>query len=100
MTVITSASIPSSASASLEKLAAWAMLALSRCNPDLDVLEVDGSATRAVDLGIIVDSTGTPRLVGRISLALAADYAENASTKLWAKAQDLSSVALPSGFTS
>lgn len=76
------------------------MLALSRCNPDLDILEQDGSATRAVDLGIIVDSTGVPRLVGRVSIALSADYAENSSTKLWAKAQDLSSVSLPSGFTS
>ena len=76
------------------------MLALARCNPDLDILEQDGSATRAVDLGIIIDSTGTPRLVGRISIALSADYAENSATKLWAKALELSTVALPTGFTS
>lgn len=100
MTTITSTSIPSSASASLEKLAVWVLTALARCNPDLDILEEDGAATRAVQVGIIVDSTGTPRLVSRVSIALSADYAENSATKLWAKALDLSSVALPTGFTS
>lgn len=100
MTTITAASIPSSASASLEKLTAWALLAMGRCNPDIDVLEEDGVATRAVQVGIIIDSTGTPRLVGRISIALSADYAENAATKLWVKALELGTVALPTGFTS
>lgn len=100
MTTITNASIPSSASSSLERLGAWAILALARCNPDLDILEESGSQTRAVQVGIIIDDTGVPRLVGRVSIALSADYAENATTKLWAKALELSTTALPTGFTS
>jgi len=100
MTTITSASIPSSASSSLERLGAWALLALARCNPDLDILEESGAQTRAVQVGIIVDDTGVPRLVGRISIALNADYATDTSSKLWAKALELSTTTLPTGFTS
>jgi hypothetical protein len=100
MTTITSGNIPASASSSLERLGAWTLLALSRCNPDLDVLEETGTATRAVQVGIIVDDTGVPRLVGRISIALASNYAEDNTSKLWAKALELSTTALPTGFTS
>lgn len=100
MTTITSSNIPTSASSSLETLASWVLLALARCNPDLDVLEEEGATTRAIQVGLIIDDTGVPRLVGRISLPLSADYAENSATKLWAKTQQISSVTLPTAFTS
>ena len=99
MTVIQASNIPSSATTSLERLGAWVVLALARVNPDFDVLEEEASRTRAAQVGIIVDSTGVPRLVGRISIALDADYATDSTSKLWAKALELSQTALPSGFT-
>jgi hypothetical protein len=100
MTTITAASIPSSASSTLERLACWALLALARVNPDLDVLEPEDSSTRAVQASLIIDDTGAPRLVGRISLQLNSDYATDSTSKLWAKTLEFSQTALPTGFTS
>jgi hypothetical protein len=100
MTALTQAQIPASAYSSLERLACWTMLALARVNPDLDILEEAGKSTRAVQVGISFDDTGVPRLIGRLSIALNADYASDATSKLWAKGLELSTTTLPTGFTS
>lgn len=70
MTAINPNNIPSNATSSVERLAAYAILLLHRLNPDLTALEVPGEATRAIQASVISDSTGRDRIVARVSIAL------------------------------
>lgn len=100
MTAIQISDIPSTATTSLERLVAWGVLALNRVNPDGETIEESGITIKTSQVGVIIDNFGQPRLIGRVSIQLDQDYASNSATKLWAKAQELSQVAIPTNYTS
>lgn len=82
----------------VERLAAYSVLLLSRINPTLSILEVLGEPEiRAAFAGIGTDSTGRQRLIARISLELNADYASSPEA-LWLEALELSNVQIPPQF--
>lgn len=99
MTAITPTDIPPTALTSLESLTAWCLLALNRINPDGEAIEEPGVTVKTAQVGLIIDNFGNPRLIGRASIQLSPDYASDTSSKLWAKAEDLGNVALPSTYT-
>lgn len=99
MTALQPSDIPSSATTSLERLIAWAVLALNRVNPDGEAIEEPGVTIRTSQVGVVIDNFGNPRLIGRVSIELESDYASNSATKLWAKAKELSQVTLPVNYT-
>lgn len=100
MTAISiSTDIPSNIN-TLEKLAAWVGLALSRCNPSLKILENPNSdSERAAQAVLIKADDGSFRLVLRLSIAVQDDYATSGN-KFWINAQELSNTALPAAFKS
>ena len=79
---------------SLEQVAAWAALALSRVNPSLSVLETSDESTAVSQVAVIRSSTGAPRLVCRLSIELDAAYATSGND-LWLDALELSNTAIP-----
>lgn len=98
MTVFTaSTDLPSNIN-SLEKLALWVGTALERVNPTSSVLESPGIPSRVAQAAIIRADDGSKRVVIRLSLPLAEDYASNNTVKFWQNALDLSNTALPSAF--
>lgn len=83
----------------LEKLAAWAGLAVERCNPTLKILESpDTSPQRVAEAVLIKADDGTNRMIIRISIPISSDYASNSTVKFWQNAQPLSDVALPTAY--
>ncbi|MGL4617914.1 MAG: glucose-6-phosphate dehydrogenase [Chroococcidiopsis sp.] len=99
MTVITAADIPSSATTSLEKLAAWVGLALARCNPTARLLEDPNTFPQRICETVMVRADDNSlRLVVRVSIPIADGYAENAA-KFWNNANEISnSAVLPAAF--
>lgn len=96
---ITSTSIPSNIN-TLERLAAWAVSALSVVNPTARTLETPGlDPERVAVVQIIKAEDGTTRLIGRISIPIDPNYPTN-TTKFWQNAQEISNTALPTAFTS
>lgn len=94
------ADIPSNIN-TLERLAVWAVVALRRVNPTLQVLELPGGQPeRAAQAAIIQADDDTIRMFGRISIPLDSGYAETNGVKLWMHAQELSNTALPAAFKS
>lgn len=83
----------------LERLAMWACMALRRTNPTLSIIEIANQpAEKAVQTALVQADDNTIRFIGRVSLELPADYAEDNSTKLWTKAKELSNTALPEAY--
>ncbi len=83
----------------LERLAAWAILALRRVNPTQQVLEIPGgNPERVVQAAIIQADDDTIRFFGRVSIAIESDYAEDNENKLWMKSLELSNTVLPDAF--
>lgn len=84
----------------LEKLAAWVGLALTRCNPSLKILESpDQTPQRAAECVLIKADDNTYRQIVRLVLHVSDDYASNAK-KSWENIQEFSNVALPVAFKS
>lgn len=81
-----------------ERLAAYAMLVLSRINPSAEYLEAENLTVRIIDLGIAQAADGSRRLIGRISIPLAADYDTNTSVPLYMHAQEISNVQVPAAY--
>lgn len=100
MTLLTiSTDIPTNIN-TLEKLAAWVGLALARCNPSLKILEnPNADPERAAQAVLIKADDGSYRLVIRLSLKIADNYAE-ATQKFWFNTEELSGTALPAAFKS
>lgn len=98
MTAINPATdIPSSVN-TIEKLAAWAVLALARCNPDAKILEIPGQPSVEVALATLLKaSDGSIRYVVRASLPVNPAYGETAA-KFWNNITDVSTTALPAAF--
>lgn len=82
----------------LERLLAYALLAAARCNPTLEYVESENNTVRVVDVGLAAASDGTIRLIGRVSIPLAADYATNTSVPLYMHAQEISNVQVPAAY--
>ena len=83
----------------LERLATWAIMALRRINPTQKVIEVSETApVNVVQAAIVQADDGSVRFFGRVSLAIASDYAEDNVNKLWIKSEELSNTLLPEAF--
>ena len=97
MTTIALTSIPPEIN-TVERLAAYSLLLLSRLNPTLAILEVLGEPeVRAAFTGIGDDSGGKKRLIGRISLELDADFSTSTGA-LWLDVKELSNVSIPAQY--
>lgn len=84
----------------LEKLAAWVGLALTRCNPGLKYLEnPDQFAQRVADTAVIKADDNTFRQIVRLALPIEDDYATS-TKKSWEDIKEISQVQLPSAFKS
>ena len=77
-----------------EQLATYAALVLARVNPSLSVLETSDDSTPVAQVAIIRDSTGSPRLVARLSVELDAAYSTSGND-LWLDALELSNTTIP-----
>lgn len=85
----------------LERLAAWVGLALTRVNPTAQVLEVPfADPERVAQAFLIRADDNTARLIVRLSLPISDDYATNTSAKFWQNANEISNTALPTAFKS
>ncbi len=99
-TIDLSTDIPSNIN-TLERLAAWSIMALRRVNPTLQILETSQTdPERAAQAAIIQAEDDSIRLIGRMSLEIDGAYTEDNSIKLWMHVQELSNTALPSSFKS
>ena len=93
-----STDIPSNIN-TLERLAAWSIMALRRVNPTQKVLEVaDTSPVQVAQAAIVQADDGSIRFFGRVSISVESDYAEDNVNKLWMKAEELSNTTLPEAF--
>lgn len=82
----------------LEKLAAWVGLALSRVNPSVKILENPGAdPIRAATSILIKADDGSTRLVVRLSIPVNDNYAESTS-KFWFNCEEIDNTALPSAY--
>lgn len=98
-TIDISTDIPSNIN-TLERLAAWSILALRRINPQLQVLETSQiNPERAIQAVVLQAEDDTIRLFGRVSLKVDQAYAEN-DAKFWMNVLELSNVELPASFKS
>lgn len=101
MTAIPAGAIPNSANATLEKVIAWAGLALQRANPIASEIEVTGlPAERVAQATILTDDNGIDRLIIRTSLPLDPDWKSNNASKLWSYVGDLSTTTIHPTYTS
>lgn len=83
----------------LERLATWSIMALRRTNPTLTVIEIANQISeKAAQTALVEADDNTIRFIGRVSIELPSDYAEDNTVKLWAKAKELSNTALPEAF--
>ncbi|MDJ0635357.1 MAG: hypothetical protein QNJ34_19350 [Xenococcaceae cyanobacterium MO_188.B29] len=83
----------------LERLAAWSIMALRRTNPTQKVLEVaDTTPVNVAQAALIQAEDGSVRFFGRVSISVESDYAEDNVNKLWMKAEELSNTTLPEAF--
>lgn len=99
MTAFATSQIPASVN-TLEKLVAWAGLALTTINPTLAANETPGSQpVNVAQTAFFRDSTGQLRLTIRASLPVAESYSTS-TTKFWTNIQDLNNATIPSGYTS
>lgn len=97
MTAFTKMQMPDSID-TLEEVAVWALSALSFVNADLTAIEGPGISERTAQAGIFyVESDKKYRFLGRISVAMSAEYLSG-NNKLWTYAQELSNTAIPTIF--
>ena len=83
----------------LERLAMWACMALRRVNPTLSIIEIANQpAEKAVQTALVQADDNTIRFIGRVSLEIPQDYAEDNTKKLWIKPKELSNTALPEAY--
>lgn len=82
----------------LEKLALWVGLALSRVNPTTKYLEVpDAEPQRDANVVLIKCDDGKNRTILRIAIPIIDGYASN-TAKFWQNAEIISDTALPTAF--
>jgi hypothetical protein len=94
MTSLTAAQRPQGIN-SIERHLAYDLLLLARLNPDLKVIEQSGTTTRVVEAVIAPAADGSIRLIGRVSLPLDPDYANDLTQPLYMQVLDVSNVTVP-----
>lgn len=83
----------------LERLAAWTIMALRRVNPTQRVIEVsEETPVPTIQAALVQADDGSVRFFGRVSIPVAGDYAEDNTVKLWIKSEELSNTVLPEAF--
>lgn len=83
----------------LERLAMWSLMALRRVNPTLSVIEIaDAPSEKVAQTALVQADDDTIRFIGRISLEIPNDFADNNSVKLWIKPKELSNTVLPEAY--
>ena len=99
MTVINiTTDIPSQIN-TLERLAMWSIMALRRVNPTLAIIEVaDSPSEKVAQTALVQADDGKIRFIGRLSLEVSPDYADDNTTKLWIKALEFSNTQLPAAY--
>lgn len=96
---LTKAQIPSDI-ATVEELFMWCSLLLDNQAGLVQVKESDAVApTPAVEAAIIRVADTTKRFIGRASVQLNPNYAQDNSVKLWKHALPLVTTAIPESFT-
>jgi hypothetical protein len=101
MTVFASSTDLPSAINSLEKLAMWVGLLMTRINPTIAILEDPGYAPeRMCQAQIRRCDDGKEYCIVRISIPLDEAYKSDITRKLWTFASDISNVSIPTGFKS
>ena len=84
----------------LERLAMWALMGLRRVNPTLSIIEVANQpAEKVAQTALVQADNNTIRFIGRVSLEIPSDYADDNTEKLWMKALELSNTAIPTAYT-
>lgn len=82
----------------VEKIAAWAGLALARCNPSTKVLENPNLPSERVALTALIKADdGSNRLVIRLSLPVDDNYPIS-TKKFWENVTEISETVLPAAF--
>jgi hypothetical protein len=98
MTAFTAANIPTQIN-TLERLAAWACLALHRINPTQAILEVPNTSPEKVAQAVLINADDDSiRLVTRIAFKVDPAYIES-TDKFWLNVQEFSNTTLPTAFT-
>lgn len=83
----------------LEKLAAWAGLALANINPTVVGIEGQGYQERSAQANIFyIPADNKSRLIVRTSLVIGPDYLAG-GMKMWQFVQPLANTAMPTVFT-
>lgn len=98
MTAINTSTQLPTAIDTVEKLAAYSVLALARVNPTLRVLELPGESQFAIEATIIPADDGTDRLIARMSIELDPSWSSDTANPIYLLAKELSNTVLPSGF--
>lgn len=82
----------------LEKLAAWVGLALSRCNPSQKILEYPNVEPQRIAEAVLIKADDNSyRLVVRLSIKILDSYGES-TQKFWFNAEEFGNTALPSAY--
>ena len=99
MTALNTTQIPNQIN-TVERLMAWAGLALGFINPTKAVVEAAGeNAERVMQSFVLRADDGTERLIIRASLPLDANWRSNDSQAFWLNVNDLENVDLPAAYT-
>ena len=83
----------------LERLAMWTCMALRRVNPTFSVIEIANQpAEKVAQTALVQADDDTIRFIGRVSIEIPSDYADDSTSKLWTKAKEFSNVQLPEAY--
>lgn len=100
MTAFTPADLPASVD-TVEKVAVWAVSALSEINPDAVAIEGPNSTNPIATANPFYIPIGPPtpehRIICRTSLKLEGDWRTG---KIWENVENISNTALPAGYSS
>ena len=85
---------------SMEELAAWVTLWLSKVNPTRAITEALGeNPQRVAESFILTADDGTQRLISRVSLELNPNWVSDTSNPIWLHAKEFENIDLTSDFT-
>ena len=99
MTALTKDQIPNQIN-TVERLMAWAGLALGFLNPTKSIIEAAGEGSeRVVQSFVLRAGDGTERLIIRVALPLDENWRSNDTDAFWLMVNDLENVDLPAAYT-
>lgn len=99
MTALDKAQIPNQIN-TVERLLAWAGLALGFINPTKAIVEAAGeNAERVVQTFVLRADDGSERLIVRATLPLDPNWRSDDANAFWLQVTDLENVDLPAAYT-